>query len=87
MKVIPLSEFQSDPRGHIDSCLESGLPLVVELPDHRRVAIQPLHEDDSLVDDLIEHNPSFREMLARSAASPRREFKPLAPDDVDESDD
>jgi hypothetical protein len=50
---------------------------VVELPDHRFVAIQPLDaddEDDSLVNELIDTNADFRALLEKSAASPRRPF-------------
>ena len=53
--------------------------VVVELPDHRLLAIQPSYiardEDDSLVSDLIESNVGFRALLKKSAAAPR---KPLA---------
>jgi hypothetical protein len=52
--------------------------LVVELPDHRLVAIRPVEDDDDLIDELIEHNPAFQELLARSRASPRRPFQPTA---------
>jgi hypothetical protein len=51
--------------------------LVVELPDHRLVAIQsiePNDADDSLVNDLLESNQSFRALVEKSKASPRREF-------------
>ncbi len=58
-------------------CCDSGQALVVELPDHRLVAIQPLDardEDDSLVSDLIESNPAFRALLERSIAGMRKPF-------------
>ena len=51
--------------------------LVVELPDHRLVAIHsldPTDEDDSLVSDLIETNPAFRDLLNRSKVAPRKPF-------------
>jgi hypothetical protein len=38
------------------------------------ISIRALHEDDDLVDQLIEHNPAFRELLAKSIASPREPF-------------
>jgi hypothetical protein len=50
---------------------------VVELPDHRFVAIQPLDaddQDDTLVSDLIDTNADFRALVERSAASPRKPF-------------
>ena len=51
-----------------------GQTLVVELPDRGWISIQPLEEDDNLVNQLIEHNPTFRELLARSIAGPREPF-------------
>jgi hypothetical protein len=51
-----------------------------ELPDQRLVAMQPLDpaEDDDLINELLESNPSFRPLVARSKASPRKPF-PLDP--------
>jgi hypothetical protein len=48
----------------------------VELPDHRLVAIQSLeaNDDDPLVSDLLESNPAFRALVAKSKASPRKPF-------------
>jgi len=48
----------------------------VELPDQRLIAIQALEagEDDSLVDELLQSNPAFQSMVARSKASPRKPF-------------
>ena len=50
--------------------------LVVELPDHRLVSIQALEpaSDDPLIDELLESNPSFRALIEKSKASPRRSF-------------
>jgi hypothetical protein len=52
----------------------------VELPDQRLVAIQPLDatEDDDLINELLESNPRFRELVAKSKAGPRKPF-PLEP--------
>ena len=36
---------------------------------------QAAAQDDSLADDLLRTNPSFRELVARSKVSPRRPFK------------
>ena len=71
-KVIPLSDLQADPEGVLRRCYDSGQTLVVELPDRGLISIRPLEEDDDLVNQLIEHNPAFRELLARSIASPSR---------------
>jgi hypothetical protein len=48
----------------------------VELPDRRLIAIQSLDatEDDDLVDQLLASNAAFREMVAKSKASPRKPF-------------
>ena len=65
-KMIPLSQLESDPRGTLNECCDSGEALVVELPDKRMVTIQPLEpdEDDSLVSELLE-NHSLAEPKAR----------------------
>ena len=79
IKVIPLSELLADMPGLLAECCNSGDPVVVELPDHRLVTIQPLDVDDAgdtLIDSLIESNAEFRAMLARSKASPRKSFPP-----------
>jgi hypothetical protein len=73
-KVIPLSDLQADPEGVLRRSYDAGQILVVELPDRGLISIRPLEEDDDLVDELIEHNPAFRELLARSIASPREPF-------------
>jgi len=73
IEVIPLSQLQTDTAGLLAKCCDSGQSVVVELPDHRFVAIQPLEagdEDDSLVNNLIDTNAAFRELLGKSGASP-----------------
>lgn len=77
IEVIPLSQLQMDTPGLLTKCCDSGQAVVVELPDHRFVAIQSLDaddEEDSLVSDLMETNAAFRALVERSAASPRRPF-------------
>jgi hypothetical protein len=73
-KVIPLSELQADPEGVLRRCYDSGQPLVVELPDRGLISLRPIEEDDDLVNQLIEHNPAFRELLAKSLDGPREPF-------------
>ena len=48
---------------------------MVEMPDQRLLAIQPLDpkDDDALTDDLLASNPRFR-CVAKSKASPRKRF-------------
>ncbi len=76
IKVILLSELAANPQATLAECVASGDAFVVELPDHRLVSIQGLEpsEDDSLVDELLASNPSFRAMLQRSKDSLRRPF-------------
>ena len=77
--MIPLSQLQTDAPGLLTKCCDSGQPIVVELPDHRFVAIQPLDaddEEDTLVSDLIDTNADFRALVEKSAASARKPFAP-----------
>ncbi len=77
IKVIPLTQLQTDTPGLLTRCCDSGQTVVVELPDHRLVAIQSLDpddEDDPLISDLIETNADFRALVKKSAASPRKPF-------------
>jgi hypothetical protein len=72
-KVIPRSDLLADAEGVLSRCYDSGQPLIVELPNRGLISIRPVDEDD-LVIQLIEHNPAFRELLAKSIASPREPF-------------
>jgi hypothetical protein len=78
IKTIPLSQLEADPRGTLNECADSGQAFVVELPDQRLIAIQPLGppEDDDLTSELLESNPAFQALVARSKASPRKAFTP-----------
>ena len=76
IKTIPLSRLETDLKATLSECADSGQPLVVELPDHRLLAIQALdtQDDDTLMDDLLATNPQFRELVAKSKRSPRKPF-------------
>ena len=76
IKTILLSQLQADARRTLSECAESGQALIVELPDQRLVSIQPLDavDDDALTSELLESNAAFRELVARSGASPRKPF-------------
>lgn len=76
MKTIPLSLLETDPTGTLNECADSGEPYVVELPDHRLLSIQTLEPDadDDLVNQLLQSNPKFRDLVARSKVSPRKPF-------------
>ncbi|MBI4604410.1 MAG: hypothetical protein HY721_20815 [Planctomycetes bacterium] len=76
IKTIPFSRLEADLKNTLSECAESGQTLVVELPDQRLLAIQPLDpgEEDSLVDELLQANPKFQALVAKSKASPRKPF-------------
>ncbi|MEX0712000.1 MAG: hypothetical protein WD278_06600 [Pirellulales bacterium] len=78
VKKIPLSRLEADPRGTLSECADSGQAFVIELPDHRLVAIQGLEPagDDSLTSELLESNEAFQKLVAKSKASPRKPFPP-----------
>jgi len=82
IKTIPLSRLEADLRTTLNECADSGQAVVGELPDHRLIAIQALDavEDDSLIDDLLQSNPAFRALVARSRAGPRKPFTPMSGD-------
>ncbi len=76
IKTIPLSRLEADLKKTLDECAETGQTVIVEMPDERLLAIQSLdpHEDDALIDELLEANPKFRALVAKSKASRRRPF-------------
>src|SRR4051812_23508748 len=76
IKTIPLSRLETDLKQTLNDCAESGQMLVVEMPDHRLLTIQSLDpsEDDSLIDELLESNPKFQSLVARSKAGARKPF-------------
>jgi len=80
IKTIPLSRLETALKKTLTECAESGETVVVEMPDQRLLAIQPLdpREDDALMDELLAGNPEFQALVAKSKASPR---KPFARDD------
>ena len=73
-KAIPLSSLQADPEGFLARCYDSGRPVLVELPNRGLVSIQAVEADDDLADELIEHSPAFRDLLAKSLARQREPF-------------
>ena len=75
IETIPLSRLEAELRQTLDRCADSGETVIVELPGHRLITIQPMDaQDDSLVDDLLATNPTFRALVAKSKASPRKPF-------------
>ena len=80
IKTIPLSRLEANLTATLNECADSGQAVVVELPDQRLIAIQALEtaEDDSLIDDLLQSNPAFQALVAKSKTSPRKPFTPAA---------
>jgi hypothetical protein len=74
-EAIPLSSLEASLEATLNECADSGRPVVVELPDHRLIAIQSLDPaDDDLIDRLFESNDAFRSLVKKSAMSPRKPF-------------
>jgi hypothetical protein len=78
IKTIPLSRLETELARTLNECADTGETVVVEMPDQRLLAIQPLEpqEDDSLMDELLASNPKFQALVAKSKASPRKPFSP-----------
>jgi hypothetical protein len=85
-KMIPLSELQADPEGVLGRCYDTGQSLVVELPNRGLISIQPIESDDDLVNDLIENNPEFRALLAKSLAGRREPYSFSASAKIESAD-
>jgi hypothetical protein len=81
IKTVPLSPLETDLRGTLIEYADSGSVMIVELPDQRLIAFQPLDatEDDDLANELLASNAAFRDLVARSKAGVRKPF-PLGPD-------
>jgi len=76
IKTIPLSRLEADLQKTLNECAESGETVVVEMPDQRLLAIQPLEpqENDTLIDELLASNPEFQALVAKSKTGPRKPF-------------
>jgi len=76
IKTIPLSRLETDLKKTLNECADSGQTVVVQMPDERLLAIQPLdpQEDDSLIDELLASDPRFAALVARSKAGARKPF-------------
>jgi hypothetical protein len=76
INTIPLSRLETDLRGTLNECADSGETFVIELPDQRLIAMQVLEpaEDDSLTSELLESNQAFQALVAKSKASARKPF-------------
>jgi hypothetical protein len=76
IKTISLSRLETELQKTLNECAESGETVVVEMPDQRLLAIQPLEprEEDSLIDELLQTDAKFQALVAKSKASPRKPF-------------
>jgi hypothetical protein len=76
IKTIPLSRLETELEKTLNECAESGEIVVIEMPDRRLLAIQPLdpQKDDTLMDELLASNPKFQALVAKSKAGPRKPF-------------
>ena len=61
MKVIPLSEAKARLSHYARLCQTE--PIVVTVNGVPAFQLTPLSEDDDLIDQLLEHNSSFRQLL------------------------
>jgi hypothetical protein len=75
-KIVRLDEFRSSLDALVANCCDQGVPLIVELPDRRRISIQPMSEGDDLIDDLIANDGKFQALLAASTKSGVKPFVP-----------
>lgn len=63
MKVIPLSEAKAHLSRYGNLCQEE--PIVVTVNGVPSFQLVPLDDGEGIVDQLIERNPAFRELLTR----------------------
>ena len=61
MKVIPLTEAKAHLSKYGKLCHQE--PIIVTVNGRPAFQLVPLEEEDDLVNELLEHNPAFREML------------------------
>jgi prevent-host-death family protein len=68
MKVIPLSEAKARLSHYAKVC--SKEPVIVTVNGFPTFQLVPLATDDDLIDQLLEHNPAFRELLQARLQEP-----------------
>ncbi|HKI36685.1 MAG TPA: type II toxin-antitoxin system prevent-host-death family antitoxin [Gemmataceae bacterium] len=61
MKVIPLSEAKARLSLYGKLCQEE--PIIVTVNGLPAFQLMPIQDDDDLIDQLLKHNPKFRETL------------------------
>ncbi len=68
MQVIPLSEAKAKLSHYAQRCHKE--PIIVTVNGRPAFQMVPLHEDDDLVDRLIENHPGFRRLLKERLKGP-----------------
>ena len=63
MKVISLSEAKANLSKYANLCRDE--PIIVTVNGKPAFELVPLDEDDDLIDQLIEHHPTFEKMLRK----------------------
>ena len=63
MKIITLREAKANLSKYGKLCHKE--PIIVTVNGHPVFQLLPLDEDDDLVNELLEHNPAFGEMLRK----------------------
>jgi prevent-host-death family protein len=76
MKVIPLSEAKARLSHYGRLCQKE--PIVVTVNGVPAFQLVPLDGDEDLIDQLLEHNPSFRELLESRLREPSVSAKDAA---------
>lgn len=61
MKVIPLSEAKAHLSEYGRLCQTE--PVIITINGVPSFRLAPLEEDDQLIEELIAHNPEFRQLL------------------------
>lgn len=68
MKVIPLSKAKVRLSHYGRVCRKE--PVIVTVNGIPTFQLVPLGEDDDLIDQLLEHNPAFRQLLRARLMEP-----------------
>jgi prevent-host-death family protein len=68
MKVIPLSEAKARLSHYARMCRKE--PVIVTVNGLPTFQLVPLSEGDDLIDQLLEHNPAFRQLLETRLQEP-----------------
>ena len=76
MKVIPLSEAKARLSHYARLCREE--PVIVTVNGVPAFQLVPLEDEDDRIDQLLEHNPAFRELLQARLREPTLSVKEAA---------